>query len=88
MFYASVKLLMWLFIYLFVVYLTTLWIAQAMQIRMTQRSMNSELEGTWKEAFVDQFCYYLDICLQGVRNTTKELSHDSRFTDRDLNIGP
>jgi hypothetical protein len=41
-----------LLIYLFVVYLMTLSVAQTIQRRMVGRLMNTELERMWKEAVV------------------------------------
>jgi hypothetical protein len=32
--------------------------------------------------------YYVGICLEELRKTTKNLSHDSRFSGRDMNLGP
>jgi hypothetical protein len=32
--------------------------------------------------------HYPDICLEGLEKAMKTLSQDSRFSDRDLNLGP
>jgi hypothetical protein len=34
------------------------------------------------------FKYYPGICLEGLRRTTKNLSHDSRYSGQDLNSRP
>jgi hypothetical protein len=50
--------------------------------------MNNDLERIRKEAAVALFNYYLGICLEGLKKTTKNLSHDSQSQGRDLNPGP
>jgi hypothetical protein len=52
--------------------------------------VNDELEGMWKEAVLVyvKILYYLGICLEGPRITTKKLSQDSRSQSRYLNPRP
>lgn len=42
----------------------------------------------WKEAVLTDVMYCTDFCLDGLRKTTKNLNEDSRFTGRNLNLGP
>jgi hypothetical protein len=39
--------------------------------------VNNELEKTWKEAVMSYFRYYYDICLEGLRKTTKTPARSS-----------
>jgi hypothetical protein len=50
--------------------------------------MNDELERMWKEEVWPNSRGYPIICLEGLRKNTKNLSHNSRSPDRDLNPGP
>jgi hypothetical protein len=50
--------------------------------------MNNELERIWKEAVVDCFKELFGFCLEGLREITKYLSQDSRFSGQDLNTRP
>jgi hypothetical protein len=45
--------------------------------------VSNELERMWPN-----LRYYPNICLEGLRKTTKSLSQDSRSPGRDLNLGP
>jgi hypothetical protein len=50
--------------------------------------VNDELERIWEEAVVANLKYCSGIWLEGLRKTTKYISQDSRFLNRDLNPGP
>jgi hypothetical protein len=50
--------------------------------------MNDESERMYKEAIVPNFRYYRGICLEVVRKSTKNFSHDGRSSGRDLNPVP
>jgi hypothetical protein len=65
--------------------LTTLWRGQIIQSRVTGLLVNNKLERMWKEAVVTKKRHYPCFCLEGLGETTKLLSEDSRSWGRDLN---
>jgi len=50
--------------------------------------MNNGLERIWKDADMSNLRYYPGICLEKLRKATEILSHDSRYPDRYLKLGP
>jgi hypothetical protein len=50
--------------------------------------MKDELEMVWKQAAVACLWYYTRICLEGLRNTTENISRDSRSPGQFLNPKP
>jgi hypothetical protein len=50
--------------------------------------VNKKLERIWKEEAVSNLRYYLGIFLERLRETTRNLSKNSRSLIRDLNQGP
>jgi hypothetical protein len=72
--------------YLFIMYLMTLSVAQTIQHRMIEWLVNNELKTIRKQSW-----YNLIIIinyLQGLRETMKNLSHDSHCPSQDLNQAP
>jgi hypothetical protein len=47
--------------------------------------VKDELERTWKDTVVSSFKVLSRNCLEGLRNTTKNLSQDNWSQSRDLN---
>jgi hypothetical protein len=45
-------------------------------------------KGYQRKQLWPNFGYYLNICLEGLRKTTRNLSQDSRSPCQDLNPGP
>jgi hypothetical protein len=50
--------------------------------------VNDEQKRMWKEAAMAYFKVLFLLCLEGLRETTKSLSQESRSPDRDLNPEP
>jgi hypothetical protein len=65
--------------YLFIVYLATLLVSQTISRRM---------RGCGRKWSWPNSRYYPGICLEGLRQITKNLGQDSRPSGRDLNPGP
>lgn len=49
---------------------------------------SDELEGVWKETVVFKLRYYLSVCLDRPRRTTKYFNQDSRNPSLDWNLAP
>jgi hypothetical protein len=55
---------------------------------MIEWLVNDELERIWKEVVVPNLRYYPNICLEGLRKTTQNLSQDSWSLSQDFNLVP
>lgn len=47
---------------------------------------SDKLEGVWKETVVFKLRYYLSVCLDALRRTTKNFNQDSRNPSLDSNV--
>jgi hypothetical protein len=55
---------------------------------MIERFVSNELGGMWMGAVMAEMGYYNGISLEGVRNTTRNLSHCSHYATQDSNHTP
>jgi hypothetical protein len=62
-------------------------VAQTIKRRLKGWYVNDELERMRNEASWLNLIYYPAVYLEGLRNTTKNLNQDSRYSGRDLNQG-